>query len=181
MIPGYGFLASELRVVPRAWHERNKGIVKVHAAAALFDELDELEGGAFPQVVDVLLVGDADEQDIGAVEPAVGRAVERRAQALDHEARHGIVDLAGELDEAGRNLELARLPREIERVDWDAVPAETRSRIEGHVAEGLCLRRLDHLPDIDPHGAVDELQLVDESDVDRTEDVLGELDRLRRR
>ena len=52
--------------------------------------------------------------------------------------------------------------------------------IERHEAERLGLGRVDHLPDVDAHGVVDHLQFVDERDVDGAEDVLGELDRLRR-
>ena len=44
------------------------------------------------------------------------------------EVRHVLVDLAGELDELGVEVVLARLPREVERVDRDAVPAEARAR-----------------------------------------------------
>ena len=107
--------------------------------------------------------------------------VERLRQALHHHGRHGRVDLAGELDEARVQAVFARLPGEIERVDRDAVPAEPRPRIEGHEAERLGLGRLDHLPDVDAHGRVDHLELVDEGDVDGPKNVLGDLDRLGRR
>ncbi|MNT60805.1 hypothetical protein D3C72_1984120 [compost metagenome] len=60
------------------------------------------------------------------------------------------------------------------------MPAKARSRIKRHVAERLGFRRLDHFPHVDAHGLVDDLQLVDEGDVDRAEDVLGQLDRFGR-
>ena len=47
--------------------------------------------------------------------------------------------------------------------------------IEGHVAERLGRGGLDDLPDIDAHAFEDHLELVDQGDVDRAEDVLQEL------
>ena len=74
--------------------------------------------------------------------------------------------------------ELASLPREVERIDGDTVPPQPRTRIEGHESKRLGLRSLDHLPDIDPHGFVDQLQFVHQRDVDGTKDVLQEFRRL---
>src|SRR5690606_31572433 len=101
--------------------------------------------------------------------------VEAAGQHLDHMRRHGGVDLPRQFDEPGGYLELARAPGQVEGVDGNAVPAEARTGVEGHVAEGLGLGGLDHLPDVDAHGAVDQLQLVHQGDVDRPEDVLGDL------
>src|SRR5260370_17246234 len=94
--------------------------------------------------------------------------------------RHGGVDLAGKLDEAGRNTIFPRFPRQIEGIDRNAVSTKTGSRIERHVAKGLRLGRLDHFPDIDAHGVIDELELVHESDIDGPEHVLGDLYRFTR-
>src|SRR5690606_25253699 len=70
------------------------------------------------------------------------------------------------------------LPCEIEGIDGNAVTAESGARIEGHETEGLRSRGLDDLPDVDAHGAIDDLQFVDEGDVDAAEDVLEQLRRL---
>ena len=75
---------------------------------------------------------------------------------------------AGQFDEAGVHAVLARLPGQVERVDRDAMAAETGARIERHEAERLGLGRLDHLPDIDPHLVVKHFQFVDQSNVDRS-------------
>ena len=50
--------------------------------------------------------------------------------------------------------------------------------IERHEPKGLGLGRVDHFPDVDAHGVVNDLKLVDEGDIDGAKDVLGELDRL---
>jgi hypothetical protein len=42
----------------------------------------------------------------------------------DRVARHGGVDLGRQLDEAGRVINGFQLPRKVERVDRDAVPAQ---------------------------------------------------------
>ena len=54
--------------------------------------------------------------------------VERLRDERAAEVRHLLVDLAGELDELRVEAELARLPREVERIDRDAVAAEARAR-----------------------------------------------------
>ena len=136
---------------------------------------------AFALVGHVLLVGHADQQDVRAVQALAGLPVDGLAQPVDDIIRHGPVDLARKLDETGRLADAAGLPGEIERVDRDAVPAEARAGIEGHVAERLGRGRLDDFPDIDIHGAVDHLQLVHQGDIHRPEHVLGDLHGLRRR
>ena len=83
--------------------------------------------------------------------------------------------LAGQLDELGVLPILARLPREVERVNRDAMPAETGAGVEGHVAEGLGLRGVDDLPHVNAHRGVNLLQLVHQRDVHATEDVFQKL------
>ena len=54
--------------------------------------------------------------------------VERLGDEVDHVARHRQVDVAGELDEAVDEVELAGPPREVVRIDRDAVAADARAR-----------------------------------------------------
>ena len=79
-------------------------------------------GPATPAVVDVGLVGDAEEVDARAAQ-RLRDAVQRVDGALDHVAGHPAVDVAGQLDEPALEARLAGLPAQIERVDRDAVPA----------------------------------------------------------
>src|SRR5205823_8892567 len=90
------------------------------------------------------------------------------------------VDLPGELDELGVEVVLARLPREVERVDREAVAAKARPGLEAHEAERLRRSRVDDLPDVEAHPVAELRKLVDECDVDRAEDVLEQLRQLGR-
>ena len=80
---------------------------------------------------------------------------------------------------SGVEAELARLPRQVEGVDRDAVAAETGTRAEAHEAERLRRRRVDDLPNVDRHPVAELRELVDECDVDRAEDVLEQLRQFR--
>ena len=54
--------------------------------------------------------------------------VERLRDVLDDERRHLAVDLAREIDEARLVVQRAHLPREIMRIERNAVSADSRSR-----------------------------------------------------
>jgi hypothetical protein len=76
------------------------------------------------------------------------------------------------------HVELACAPAQIERVDGQAVPAHARSGLQAHEPVGLGGCGVDDLPDVDAHTVGQHRQLIDERDVDRTEDVLQELGEL---
>ena len=59
------------------------------------------------------------------------------------------------------------------------MPTHARTRVEGHEAVRLCLRRFDHLPHINAHLARQEVELVHQGDVHEAEDVLEEFSHLR--
>ena len=102
-------------------------VVEADVGAALGEAGDDVGGGRVAVVLDVGLEGDADDADRGALErPAA--VVERLGDEIDHVPRHGQVDVAGELDEAVDEVELARPPRQVVRIDRDAVAADARAR-----------------------------------------------------
>src|SRR5678815_1723408 len=86
--------------------------------------------------------------------------------------------MSGELDETALEPVLPRLPRQIEGIDWDAVTAKTRSRVERHETERLSACGLDDFPDVDIHPVRHQRDFVDQTDVDRAERVLEQLDHL---
>ena len=100
---------------------------------------------------------------------------------VDDEVRHVGVDGAGQLDEAGVEVEFLGLPGEIEGVDGDAVAAEAGAGIEGLEAEGLGFGGVDDFVDVDVHAHAELLELVDQGDVDAAVDVFKQLGHLRDR
>jgi hypothetical protein len=110
---------------------RYVGIVVAQLRAPRLQQLDDLERRGFAQVANARLVGRADDEDPRAPHGLAG-VVERPLDRLQADVRHVLVDLAGELDELGREIVLARLPGEVERVDGEAVPAHARAGLEAH-------------------------------------------------
>src|ERR1019366_7723284 len=92
-----------------------------------------------------------------------------------HLIGHIGVDLARQFYEASREIVFAGLPGEVERVDGDAVAAETGSRIESLEPERFGLRSVDDFPDIEAHALTEELQFVHQGDIDTAVDVLQDL------
>src|ERR1043166_7081428 len=96
---------------------------------------------------------------------------------MDDILGHGGVDFPSQFDEARVLSILARLPGQIKWIDWNAMAAQARPRIEGHEAEWLRPGSLDHFPDINAHGAIDDLQLIDQSNINSAKLILDQLGR----
>src|SRR5262245_13073810 len=159
---------------------RNRGhvrIVVIDLRSACLQQVDDRQSGAFSRVVDILLVGDPNDQDprLRKGEPSLG--IQHLRHSTNNIVWHCRVDLAGKFNEACVDSVFARLPGEIERIDGNAMSAEARARVESHVSKRLGLGGIDHLKDVDPHPSEDELELVDERNVDRAKYVLGDLHR----
>ena len=145
--------------------------------AALLEEVEQHVAGRLAVVVYVRLVGQANDENLAAVEGFFLR-VERLLQTMHHIHRHGGVHLAGQLDELGVLPILACLPREVEWINRDAMPAKTGAGIESHVAERFGLRGVDDFPHVNAHRGIDLLEFVHQRDVHAAEDVLEQLGRL---
>ena len=91
---------------------------------------------------------------------------------------HRAVDVVGERDEARLVAVETHLPGEVQRVDGNAVPPDSRPRVEGHEAEGLGGGGLDDLLGADLETLAHEGELVGQRDVHVPEDVLVELGQL---
>ena len=139
-----------------------------------------LEGRALAGVVDVLLVGEARARRPASPSSGFERAF--RAAWIFSTTYAGIATLISPASSMnfGRDAELACLPREVERVERNAVTAPAGTGVEAHEAERLRRRGIENLPDVDTHPVEHDLQLVDERDVHGTEDVLDQLARLGR-
>src|SRR5208283_2228841 len=73
---------------------REVGVVVIESGAALLENLHDLQGGGFAQVVDVLLVSHAKNQELGALETLVVLAQSRDNGIHDVE-RHEAEGLGG--------------------------------------------------------------------------------------
>ncbi len=145
--------------------------------AAIGEPGDDVGRRRVACVADVRLEGDAQDADLGALErPAP--VVQRLGDQVDDVARHREVDVAGQLDEPVDEVELAGAPRQVVRVDRDAVPADAGAGRELHEPERLGRRRVDDLPDIEAHPLAQQGELVHERDVDVAKDILEQLGEL---
>ena len=109
--------------------------------------------------------------------PLIGFAavVEGQGRALHDVIGHSVVDFAGQFDESGGHADFAGLPRQVKRVDGNAVPAQAGAGVERLEAEGLGAGGGDHLPDVDAHGGEHDFHFVDQGDVDGPVNVLQQL------
>src|SRR5207253_5623198 len=140
-------------------------VVVGHHGALLQQVVHELEAGRLARVIDILLVGHAQQTDLAALE-RLAVLVQGVGDAPDDVRRHGGVDLAGQLDEARGHAVLARHPGQVKRVDGNAVAPQTGTGVERLEAERLGPGRVDHLPHVNTHAVEDQFQLIDQGDVD---------------
>ena len=124
------------------------------------------------------LVGQAEQQHPAAVD-RLALAVQQRGHPVVHVVGHVLVDVVGQLDEPERLAQvLLHPPRQIARVDRQAVAADAGPGRELHVAERLGRRGVDRPPHVDVEVAGEHRQLVDQRDVDVAERVLEQLHQL---
>ena len=102
-------------------------VVVDEVGAERAEQRHDLQRRRLAHVADAGLVADAEDRDAAAVD-RLARVVEHALDLRDAVVGHLLVDLAGQLDELGRQVELARAPRQVERVDRQAVAAHARAR-----------------------------------------------------
>lgn len=141
-------------------------------AEVLGHGLEHLQRRGLADVVDVLLVGEAVDADLGGVgDAALGHDL---AGAVHDVLGHGGVGLKGQADEVGR---LGVVADQEPRVDRDAVAADARAGVQDVDARVL-VRDADDLGDVHAADAADLGELVGEGDVHRAEGVLYDLGHL---
>ena len=155
------------------------GVVEIHLGTPLHEEFVDLQGRALPNIVDVFLIGHAQDQNLAPVDD-LPLALQGRVSPGDDEVGLVGVHLSGQLDEVGAEIVLLGLPGEVEGVDGNAVSAQSGAGVEGLEAERLCLGRLDHFDDVDVHPQTEHLQFVHQGDVHGPVGVLQNLRHLRR-
>jgi len=176
LVPGDGFGARPVGMLAGGLNHRDVGVVVRNLGAVFSQQVHQVVGGRLALVIHVGFVSQADDQDFAAFE-GLAVVVEGFYGAGDNVFGHTGIDFAGQLNEAGGLSVFAGFPGEVERVNGDAVAAEPGTRVERHKAKGLGFGRLNDFPDVYAHSRIDHLELVDQGDVDRAEDVFQELDR----
>ena len=158
-IPGQGLrLGLQLRAIQLKL--RHIRIAVGQPGAAPFQQQHDIQGGGFPEILDVLFIGDAQDVDVRSLH-RLADVVERILDLVHHEVGHLAVNIARQLDEAGLDAGLLGLPGKIKRIDRNTMAAQARTGIERHEAEGLGGGRLDHLPDVNAHAVAHQRHLVD--------------------
>src|ERR1051325_4461799 len=89
--------------------------------------------------------------------------------------RHARVDLFGQADEARVKSMLASFPRQIMRVERNAVTADSRARIKRHKPEWIRCGCTNHFPDINVQRVTESGHFIGHPDVYRPECVLQQL------
>jgi len=151
----------------------DEGVDVGQSRAEVVELVDDREGRGFAGVADVFLVGDAQDENLGAHE-LFFLGVEAVTDEVYDMGAHVFVDEARLVDEARDHAELLGPVGEVERVQRDAVAADAGARVMGHEAEGLGCGRVYGLPGVDAHALEDQGQLVDEGDVRGPEDVFDQ-------
>ncbi len=100
-------------------------IVEAHVRTTLRDAGDDIGRRGVAGITNIRLERDAKDTDLGALD-GLAAIVQCVGDQPDHMARHREVDVAGELDEAVDEVELARPPGQVVRVDRDAVARRRR-------------------------------------------------------
>ena len=73
---------------------------------------------------------------------------------------HLAVNMACKLNEARLDAGLPAFPGQVERIDGNAMTAESRARIERHETEGLASGCLNYLPHIDSHAVAHDRDFI---------------------
>src|SRR6516164_1025622 len=173
-VPTYRFRSCPLWMLTRGPNHRHIRIVIGYFGPALLEQLHDAVAGGLPLVVHIWLVSEAENQYARPVQ-----GFPRRIQGVSHSLhdvdRHCSVYLARQFDEPSGAFEFSRLPCQIEGIDRDAVSTHSRPGIEGHKTKRFRLGCFNNLPNVNPHRAVDELQLIDKGDVHAAKDVFQQL------
>ena len=157
---------------------RDVRVVIFHQCALLAEQADHIHRGRLAHIVNVGLVGRAQHEHATALEENAA-VIHRVQHAADHVARHVGVDLGGQFDEARAVVERLHLPREVQRINRDAVTAEAGAGRELHETERFAGGRVNHLPHVHAEALAHDRQFVDHADVDHAEGVLQQFRHLR--
>ena len=166
---------DRLRPKPLDLRRPEERVIPIHIDIELLEFVDHLPGRALPRIRHVLLVSQAQDEDLRVPDHLAGPV-----QLLDRDIGdvlgHRIIDRAAGQDHLGVVAKLLGLVDQVVGVDRDAVPADEA----GAVVVEVPLRPggFEDRPGVKPHLPEDDRELVHERDVDVPLDVLDHLRRL---
>src|SRR4030095_15392453 len=155
-VPFDGFSSGELWVFAGWFNHWNVRIVIGYIGASFCQQLHQCVTGRFALVIDIRLISQTYNQNPGTFD-GLALGVESVRDHAHDVLGHSRIDLASQFNETRMLPIFASLPREIKRIDGDAVSTKPRAGIERHEAERLRFSCLDHFPDIDAPRAVNQL------------------------
>src|SRR5262249_18614463 len=88
---------------------------------------------------------------------------------------HSCIDLAGQFNETCMLTVFTSLPCEIKWIDWNTMSAQSGTRIKWHEPKRLGLGCFDYFPDVNPHGGINPLELINQGNIDASENILEKL------
>jgi hypothetical protein len=153
------------------------GVVINDVGSLLFEQVDDINGGRFPGIVNILFISHTQYEEPGTVN-ALLLYVQGIHHLIHHKKRHISVYFVGQLHKAGVIVEGAQLPGEILRVNGYAVAAQAGSGVKGYITKGLGSRCLNYLPDVDVQFIAYDCDLINQSNVDAAEGVFQQLGHL---
>ena len=115
-------------VAAHAMGLRHVRVIVIDGRTEMVEFFDQLKAGTFPNIIHIRFVSQSQHQNATSVD-ALAALVQGNGDLSKHVMRHVAIDLAGQLDETGRQSDFAGFPGEIIRIDWDAMPAQARAGI----------------------------------------------------
>ncbi len=179
-VPLHGFRPGPMRMFARRADNRHVRIVIRNSRAARLQQIHQHVARRFAVVFHICLVGEAEHQNSRRPRKVFFGDASALVVWATTRSRHGAVDFARKFHEARFLSDLPRLPREIKRINRDAMTAEAGAGIKRHEAERLGARGGDDFPNVNVHRGINALEFVDERDVDAAKYIFQQLRRLGR-
>ena len=96
-------------VFSKRWEGGDEGIVIENGCSLFLKEIHDGEGRRFPGIIDILLIGDSQDQDFCSFN-AFASLIEGIHRLRDHIVRDGDIDLSGQLDKFGCEIIFSGFP-----------------------------------------------------------------------
>lgn len=128
---------------------RHALIVIVYDATFLRQKLHKSKRRTFPQIRNIALVRNTNNQEPSLSQSAHAARVQNPLKPFNYAPRRLCIQIARKLDQRRTGADSTCCLQKIVRVHRDAVPANAGARIERHEAERLSRRARLYFPDVE--------------------------------